>query len=185
MLRPIVLKVQLFRSDDDAERLRSEACLRYFLEALTRTNETIFRAEGRRIPNLYDSGIRYLREQGTEEWQDVYENLALMTGDCEDLACHRVAELRQRFAMPGAQPDLTWHKLPGGMLEYHVRARHANGTIEDPSKLLGMNAADGLPVPQLARARAIASGRVGRLLPFRDRYAGFGPSVNRMVRRFA
>jgi hypothetical protein len=61
--------------------------------------------------------------------------------NCEDLACWRVAELRVRFG-EAAQPYVTSQMLNspehGLFTLYHIRVRRADGTIEDPSKILGM-----------------------------------------------
>lgn len=56
-------------------------------------------------------------------------------GDCEDLACARVAEyLRQ--GVP-ARPTFKW-RVVGTMLVYHIMVELPGGRIEDPSRRLGM-----------------------------------------------
>lgn len=61
--------------------------------------------------------------------------------NCEDLACYRVAELRHRHGEP-AQPYVTSKlvksKRYGTFTLYHIRVQRADGSIEDPSKILGM-----------------------------------------------
>lgn len=85
---------------------------------------------------LYRSGVRYRREAvGSESWQLPSETASLRGGDCEDLACWRAAELqiageRARVLVKQVRPRL-----------FHVVVVRANGTIEDPSKKLGMKGA--------------------------------------------
>lgn len=106
------------------------------------------------FPPLYVSGIRYMREDGaepfkkgtelegkpTELWQDVYTNFERKTGDCEDLATHRVAELRVYFKREAA-PFVTFRKVDGNF-HYHVlvmvRDDAGRWRLEDPSRKLGM-----------------------------------------------
>lgn len=147
-----VLEIALFRRGPagyvlDDERKRSQKALLWFLEALCRTNQDIIRmqkARGNPIPELYSSGIKYLRENGTENWQDIYRNLELMTGDCEDLACHRVAELRENYKRR-AQPFVTFRRSPDGKYHYHcvLIVEGPDGwRLEDPSRKLGMGFED-------------------------------------------
>lgn len=85
---------------------------------------------------LYGSGVRYRRETvGAESWQLPSETARLGYGDCEDLACWRAAELRQqgeraRVLVKQVKPRL-----------FHVVVLRQDGTIEDPSKRLGMKGA--------------------------------------------
>jgi hypothetical protein len=151
MMNP-VLDIELFRKDAFGqvplwERQRSQKAMLWMLEGLCRTNQDIIRAqakEGRPVPLLYESGIAYKRENGTENWQDIYRNLELMSGDCEDLACHRVAELRENFRRQ-ASPYVTWRRGPDGAFHYHclVLGKGPGGwRIEDPSRKLGMGFED-------------------------------------------
>jgi hypothetical protein len=93
-------------------------------------------------PLLYDSGVRYVPEDGTEEWPDIPTVLAAGVGDCEDLVMYRVAELRVRYHVR-CRPFIRWRQNPNGHRLYHclVAIRRANGSqrIEDPSRRLGMN----------------------------------------------
>lgn len=113
------------------------------LEALTRVDLTIRRwyaSRGRPLPLLYASGVRYVREDysGTfpEDWQDVLELYRTRRGDCEDLACARAAELRE--AGEPARAVFVARRRPEGGRLIHILVRRADGTIEDPSKILGM-----------------------------------------------
>ena len=90
-----------------------------------------------RTPMLYDSGVLYRMEHGTEIWQDIPSLIMSRFGDCEDLACWRAAELRVEGI--DALPYITWRKASdkSGTI-YHALVRHPKGLIEDPSRALGM-----------------------------------------------
>jgi hypothetical protein len=87
----------------------------------------------RRLPTLYSSGVRYGREKkrGTEHWQAADELIKSGVGDCEDLACYRVAELR-------ANGEYANVRLTKRRKTWHVTVRREDGTVEDPSRRLGM-----------------------------------------------
>jgi hypothetical protein len=88
-------------------------------------------------PPLYESGVVYEEEpEERDNWQDIPETLGVGNGDCEDLACWRIAELRFR-ANEHASPLIRWREV-GTRTVYHITVRRADGTIEDPSRLLGM-----------------------------------------------
>lgn len=93
---------------------------------------------GRPYPLLYNSGVRYRREEtGKEAWQLPRDTLAKGFGDCEDLAAGwRVPELWM-LGEEGARIHL---KVVNPLLR-HIQVRRADGKIEDPSKLLGMGGA--------------------------------------------
>lgn len=89
-------------------------------------------------PALYESGVVYRREamvggRRLEDWYTIPQVILRRSGDCEDLACWRAAELRVHGipATPWAyRTRAGWHiivKLPDG--------------YEDPSARLGMRTA--------------------------------------------
>jgi hypothetical protein len=89
---------------------------------------------GVRIPFLYESGIQYEREpRGREWWQTAADNLYQLSGDCEDLANHRAAELVV-FAGEPARAIC----VRTGPRVFHAVVLRGDGTIEDPSAALGM-----------------------------------------------
>jgi len=89
-------------------------------------------------PSLYESGVVYEEEPGERDnWQDIPETIGLGSGDCEDLGCWRIAELRFR-ANEHATALITWREV-GDRTVYHIAVRRADGAIEDPSRLLGMS----------------------------------------------
>jgi len=84
------------------------------------------------VPPLYKAGVRYVREASTERWQLPSETWKRKAGDCEDLAVWRVAELRQ-----AGEPAKLYLRQSGPRL-WHAMVKRADGTLEDPSKKLGM-----------------------------------------------
>lgn len=115
--------------------------LRILLNALAAINCDILKRDPT-IPLLYESGVVYQREApGVEEWQDIVETLRRGFGDCEDLACWRVAELREREGVQ-ATPDFTLRNVevsPGEFTKvFHIFVRLPGGLREDPSRMLGM-----------------------------------------------
>ena len=115
--------------------------LQMLLEALTMANVAYLLAHPE-TPPLYHAGVRYLEEPpGVDDWQDIPDTLAKRTGDCEDLACWRVAELRIRGDL-GATRGISVADIPDRSGEivrtYHITVIRGDGVAEDPSRLLGM-----------------------------------------------
>ena len=115
---------------------RGQADLVPALAALVELNVVFIRMY--RCPLLYSSGVRYQREgkkaDGSyfERWLTAPEVIRYGHGDCEDLASYRAAELRiagdsRAIAIP----------VPSS-IGWHIVTRHGDGTIEDPSRKLGM-----------------------------------------------
>ena len=107
----IVFRCQMFRGDWD--QVWSQKRMLFLMEGLVRVNQTHlqqfeeFKKRGlveNNYPSVYRSGLHYEVEKGTEIWPDI-PSLLMGTmgkgtypgiwGDCEDLACYRVAELRE------------------------------------------------------------------------------------------
>lgn len=117
-------------------RKESEKSLLFLLESLVNINRMLLR-RNKNIPPLYKAGVRYVREQGTEIWQDCLKILKRGIGDCEDLACWRVAELRNNGKV--ATPYIRYTIDPTTKTYvYHVMVLRGDGSLEDPSKRLGM-----------------------------------------------
>ena len=162
-MRPIKLDIAILQRPtaalSDRDRGIYRACILYVLEGLTRCNVAMMRS--RKVPRLYESGIRYELEPETEDWKDCVALLRDLRGDCEDLTCYRTAELR--VAGIRAEPWVSWRKTGNGAWIYHMRVwrptmdrdlppvlqmngiptvvRAADtGYIEDPSRILGMGA---------------------------------------------
>jgi hypothetical protein len=124
------------RSFDVLDASSREAVLRLMMEALIAANVAYLRLHPD-TPRLYESGIRYEEEPGTQDdWNDIPETLSLGVGDCEDLAGWRIAELRLQGEQ-AAMPRVTVF-TQGNRVTYHIAVRRAAGHIEDPSRELGM-----------------------------------------------
>lgn len=155
----IQLNLTLWRRDRDgepieADRLRSERSILAFLEAMVCHDVGLLEADPS-LPGLYESGIRYQRERPPEgavqladalgvtlrtpeEWRDIPACLAAGHADCEDLATYRAAELRARQGVEArAVIRGRWSPVDRRWV-YHVVTAYPDGTIEDPSALLGM-----------------------------------------------
>lgn len=132
----IALELQIFRRE--AARSYSERVLSILLGALTAANVLYLRAYPS-APSLYRAGVRYRAERfPREEWRGIAALHEEREGDCEDLACARSAELIARGGR-AARPVFRWRRL-GRLSVYHILVRHSDGSIEDPSLLLGMGA---------------------------------------------
>ena len=106
--------------------------LRIMLDTLIRLNMAFLRDH--RVPNLYDSGVRYGR---TQVWDTIPALYRRTYGDCKSLTAALVAE--RRFAGKAAEPVFRWIQNPDGSKDYHILVGIGRGQFEDPSKILGMN----------------------------------------------
>lgn len=111
----------------------TEPALNAALEGLVRVDGAILRDAKGRVSSLYEAGVRYRREApGREDWRNVEEVRAAGVGDCEDLAAWRAAELRAQGEPARAVA------VPSGPGKWHAVVKRADGSIEDPSRQLGM-----------------------------------------------
>jgi hypothetical protein len=133
------LQIGLDRSGPEFSKQNKK--LLWLLEALIKCN-LIYLNGHLDTPLLYDSGVLYHREpRGEEEWQDIPTCLNVLRGDCEDLAAWRAAELRQQNIY--AKAHLKWfHNREVNLTLFHVQVKLPDGTIDDPSKVLGMKGAE-------------------------------------------
>ena len=90
---------------------------------------------GVELPELYESGIVYRREpRGREWWEAATDILGMVqerSGDCEDLAAYRAAELRvfeDEYA--------TVRVVRTSRGTFHAVVQREDGSIEDPSRIL-------------------------------------------------
>lgn len=122
----------MFIDASDMERSRLSLTSLMFGLAL---HNTIWLRYYPRTPKLYDTHVIYKEETNSEVWQDIPTTLKRGYGDCEDLACWRIAELR--VSGVDAMPYVTWRE-DGARTIYHALVRLPNNRIEDPSRALGM-----------------------------------------------
>jgi len=106
------------------------------LEALVKVNQQYLRTHD--VPPLYESGVRYEEEPKgtTEEFAAIPVIITRGWGDCDDLAPWRVAELRELGER--AKLRVQWKRQRNGQKLYHIVVRRQDGSIEDPSAMLGM-----------------------------------------------
>lgn len=131
----VEMELGLFRRE--GARRYSERVLATLLGALTTANVLYLRSRAG-VPPLYRAGVRYRAERyPREEWKGLGVVHEDGEGDCEDLACARAAELIVRGH--AARPVFRWRRL-GRLSIYHIVVRHPDGSIEDPSLVLGMGA---------------------------------------------
>ena len=114
------------------------------LEGLVRANQRYIEHQARngvRIPLPYQAGVRYAEEpdNGYEQFDDIPTVQRRGWGDCDDLAAWVCAWRRAHGE--ACTLRITWRRQRNGRRMFHVVVRRGNGSIEDPSKLLGMNGA--------------------------------------------
>lgn len=130
----ITLNWGLFRRESD--RAWSEGVMQRLLDLMVEVNEYWLRKKPSEPP-LYEGGVRYSQEgRGDETWQAV--PVIRDTADCEDLACWRAAELRVTGEDPDARAIFRGQPVAPRRVLYHVVVQRGDGSIEDPSKRLGM-----------------------------------------------
>lgn len=97
------------------------------------------------LPPLYASGIRYERERGSENWLTPSQLVASGRGDCEDLSAYRCGELRASGVDPACRIVIE----RTGPRTLHAVVQRGDGSIEDPSRALGMRGAgEGVELPR-------------------------------------
>ena len=135
IMRPITFDVRLdFRNSKSRDRSRRS--LLWMLESLVSINR-LWLQNNPGTPLLYKSDVIYKRElPGMEVWKDIPTILEDGYGDCEDLACWRVAEYHMKGIK--ARPYITWKRNSTGGWLYHALVWLPGEKIEDPSLSLGM-----------------------------------------------
>jgi hypothetical protein len=125
----------------------------------------------RRQAVLFYATAEYVRQGGETECADITTDEGLFwlpeTGvvvhNCEDLACWRVAELREGgpgVAPVKAKPFAKWRRKDDGSYAYHALSLLPDGRLEDPSLVLGMG-----NEPEFARLRMAERYKEGSLTP--------------------
>ena len=145
--------------------------IRIVLEALVKVNQAFLRTHN--VPSLYKAGVRYGEEPPgdlvftaagsgpveknfskhingqVEEFADISTIIHRGWGDCDDLAPWRCAELRE--AGEKAKIRIQWKTTKAGKL-FHIVVRRADGTVEDPSAVLGMGGINNWKHPRRYKA---------------------------------
>jgi hypothetical protein len=94
------------------------------------------------LPALYESGVVFRNEP----WCSKFETLATAPvvyrrgwGDCAHLVAWRIAELRNQGVAATCKIYWRVHKKAGATVRlFHVEVRLPDGSVEDPSRFLGM-----------------------------------------------
>ncbi len=86
------------------------------------------------VVGLYQSGVRYSRDDATEEWLPIPVLYRRGVGDCEDLAAAQAALLR----FTGEDPEARAVAYRSRPHTWHAVVLRGDGSIEDPSAHLGM-----------------------------------------------
>jgi hypothetical protein len=110
--------------------------IKAILDAQVRINQIYLSTH--HVPPLYKAGVRYENEpdNGIEEFACIEPVLKRGWGDCDDLAPWLCAELRNQGE--NAKIRIQWKRQPSGRKLFHIVVRRGDGTIEDPSRILGM-----------------------------------------------
>jgi hypothetical protein len=131
----------------------SEKVLDMILELLVQIDILYLRLNPK-TPKMYESGVRYFHNGIKDEWFSTCESLHEQLADCKGLSAWLVAEYRVTGVDPGAKCCKKFAVIDdptiGKLVLYHVMVQRSDGTIEDPSRKLGMNKPepDGfIPVP--------------------------------------
>lgn len=106
---------------------------RIFLEECARSG-----AVPLKYRDLYKSGIIYDR---TVWWEPIPALLLRGYGDCKSLTAAYVAQAHL-FRRQACRPVFRFVDNDDGTIDYHILVELANGTFEDPSKVLGMGAVE-------------------------------------------
>jgi hypothetical protein len=141
----------LLRSFNELPQDARAAGIARIVDALARIDQA-WLALHPEVPSLYESGVRY-KERGLglcgDDWRDIPEILKEGgSAVCEDLTAWRIAELRE--AGENVQPVISTTEVSKDLVVYHVRVLRANGQIEDPSLILGMQ-------PRMMAAGSVSS----------------------------
>lgn len=152
MMRYPAMWIDLFKDGTEREREFSLFALREMLECMVKINVGWISSHPGEFMPLYKfakaTGLRWEPERGTEDWlsiPNIYQ--AKREGkpvDCEDLAMARAAELRLGLGGHPLGPikaiaDIRGRVMPDTrQVRMHAFVRYPDGTVEDPSKLLGM-----------------------------------------------
>lgn len=129
----VVLDVQVDSFDERGMAL----IFRTYLHAAALHNAALFKTG--RYPGLYQSGVVFRNEP----WMGRFEEIASIPlvlsrgwGDCDDLCSYRIGELLAQGKHATAK--VYWRRHGTEVRLYHAEVRMQDGTVEDPSRFLGM-----------------------------------------------
>lgn len=126
-----------------SDKLLNARTLRIMMDALVGMNR-VFLEEAPRLglavplnfrKPLYQSGVVYDR---TTWWEPIPALYKRGYGDCKSLTAAWVAQAQSKRIR--CRPVFRFVDNDDGSIDYHILVELANGTFEDPSKVLGMGA---------------------------------------------
>lgn len=134
------LDVKIGTATTEYPELTARAVI-HMLEGVVLFNRAAIRSG--ELGSLYQSGARYQDEP--PDYESLVDGVTAQragVGDCAHLAAWRVAELQEQGE--DARLTIEWSdsiRDPSLRL-YHVQVRRGDGSIEDPSAILGMGRVD-------------------------------------------
>lgn len=139
---PAQVHMPVFESTNPNDVRLSFQMLRELLHGLARSNLHYLNAFPN-TPSLYQSGVRYVPENRSENWLMIPYLLKTKAGDCEDLAAWRTAEYWRQGIR--AVPDIRARNIgtkQRPIWRAHAFVRLPDGRLDDPSLRLGMKGID-------------------------------------------
>jgi hypothetical protein len=129
----------------DFASFNDESSVGYREAALTRLCEAMidinmhWLAENPKVPDFYSVFPKYVlkvRPLDFDHWQDALRTIELLSGDCKDFVCFRVAQLR--LLGHDVYPLIKSSQMEDMTVYHVVLYRPSDNEEEDPSAILGM-----------------------------------------------
>lgn len=129
-----ILEIGVFQRGGAASEEYSIGAAEAVLNGLAQANAIAWRTWN--LPRLYNGSVRYEREpKGRREvWKGIKAIFRDGFADCDDLSAARAGELQASGKDTGARVYI----YRSGPRTLHAVVRRSNGSIEDPSRVLGM-----------------------------------------------
>lgn len=130
-----------------SDKLLNARTLRILMDSLVSMNRVFLEESARLGPTavplnfrkpLYQSGVIYDR---TTWWEPIPALYKRGYGDCKSLSAAWIAQA-QFYKRLRCRPVFRFVDNDDGSTDYHILVELANGTFEDPSKVLGMGAVE-------------------------------------------
>lgn len=137
--------------DDEAYLVALWTLVYVDLWCLRAARHRLFSSHPRPYPPVYQMACYAPDPIGVELWGCTTSLFLRGSGDCEDIACARIAE---RLSVGDTcRPRIDTTVAPDGSTVHHILIENPDGTEEDPSDLLGMNLGEAHGDRTIARCR--------------------------------